>query len=208
MPVLDLGGHDSLVAVVDGGPDQIGSIRTVGVLKTRAKSKASKDRGSEGHIATPCMEILSSLYGETGLVNQPGVKRWLRQPQTDRSRLIIASEFLSPIGGGVINHHHLEVRIIQLLDGRQGIGFQSVLPVLGANDDRYEWRHVFEELDDLNDNKRSANAGPAGRYMPVDALTDAEIVSRNSPAPCPTPQVWARLDDEWPPDGTREVLDR
>jgi hypothetical protein len=82
------------------------------------------------------------------------------------------------------------------------------LPVLGANDDRYEWRHVLDELDDLKDNKRSANAGPAGRCRPVDALTDAEFVSRNSPAPCPAPQVWARLDDEWPPDGTREVLDR
>jgi hypothetical protein len=78
MPGLDLGGHDSLVAVVDGGPDQIGSIRIVRVLKTRTKSKAPNDRGSEGHIAIPCMAILSSLYGETGLVNQPGVKRWMR----------------------------------------------------------------------------------------------------------------------------------
>ena len=129
-------------------------------------------------------------------------------PQTDRSRLIIAEEPLSPIAGGVIDYHHLEVRIIQLLDGRQGIGFQSVLPVLGANDDRYEWRHVLDELDDLNDYKRSANAGPAGRYRPVGVLTGAEIVSRNSPAPYPAPQVWARLDDEWPPDGTGEVLDR
>ena len=119
------------------------------------------------------MAILSSLYGETGLVNQSGVKRWLRHPQTDRSRLIIASEFLSPIGGGVINHHHLKVRIIQLLDGRQGIGFQSALPDLGANDDGYEWRHDLDELDDLNDNKRSAHAGPACPYRPVDAVAGA-----------------------------------
>ena len=108
----------------------------------------------------------------------------------------------------VINHHHLDVRMIQLLDGSQGIGFQRVLPVLGANHDRYEWRYVFDELDDLNDNKRSVNALPAGRCRPVGALTGAENVGRNSPAPCPAPQVWARLDDEWPSDGTREVLDR
>jgi len=127
------------------------------------------------------MAILSSLYAETSLVNQSGVKRWLRHPQTYRSRLIIASEFLSPIGGGFINHHHLEVRIIQFLDGRQGIGFPSVLPVLGANDDGYEWRHDLDELDDLNDNKRSAHAGPACQYRSVDALAGALRTEAETP---------------------------
>jgi hypothetical protein len=44
MPGLGLGGHDSLVAVVDDAADPIGFISIVGVLKTRTKSKAPEVR--------------------------------------------------------------------------------------------------------------------------------------------------------------------
>lgn len=105
-------------------------------------------------IATPCTAILSSLYGETRPYKLPGgnsavvidrgdeftataaqdhiagmaqISRALvaLHLQSDRSRLILASERLGSIGGDFIDHHRLEVPIIQLLDGRASEVFGS-----------------------------------------------------------------------------------